>query len=268
MTKHFSSSKTKRWTLQGLMAASIVGLGVTGVMTQFDQDNPVEAAQVEEQTSKSLDADTYYAIERLRSELGLGQRDLSAAGCDTTATNEALIKLLVWYEANKSSLYSARNAVLAARKDIFEAEKTRGDESQSRLQALATALEEARGTLRLVEAQAIVEVETALTESQRQRLAAARANTNITGVLRYVPSLSDTQKQNIAAAQAKRSTTDAVLSAASLSWSQQQELAAIQADATRRHLEVAEGEAAALPVPESVRLEREQVFSDAVPDTE
>ena len=103
-----------------------------------------------------------------------------------------------------------------------------------------------------------------MTLSQRQRLAAARANIGISGSLRYVHGLSDTQKQSIAGAQAARSTPGEVLSAAGLSVSQQQELNAVQAASGQHGAQVAAGEAAALPVPQSIRAEREAQAAWAV----
>ena len=262
MTKHFSSSRAGRFkfrgTMQGLLAASVVGLGVAGVLTQTDQVALIETAQAQEPPQQdTLDAETYHAIDRLRSELGLTHRDLCAAGCDTAAAHGALTTLLSWYEANKSSLYSARNAVLAARKNLYEASRASGDSPPGRLDALTQAVADARAALAQVHAQAVVRAESAMTQGQRQRLAAGRANTGIPGSLRYVHGLSDTQKQSITGAQTARSTPAKVLSAAGLSGSQQQELNAVQAASEQYGLQVAAGEAAALPVPQSIHAERE-----------
>ncbi|MEM6260714.1 MAG: hypothetical protein AAGI37_20900, partial [Planctomycetota bacterium] len=103
MTKQLPSSKAKRRTIQSLVAVSAIGLGVISVMTQIDQGNPAQATQVQEpaeEDKRIIDVDTYYAMMRLRGELGFAHRDLSAAGCDTAATHAALTNLLDWYETN------------------------------------------------------------------------------------------------------------------------------------------------------------------------
>ncbi|MBX2852298.1 MAG: hypothetical protein KTR15_11200 [Phycisphaeraceae bacterium] len=260
MTKQLPTPDAKRsplrWSLQGLLAVSAIGLGVAGVMTQIDQGNPVEA-QVQEpaQREEKIGANTYYAIQRLRSELKLTHRDLVSAGCDTAVTHEALTSLLGWYEVNKSSLYEARNELLAARKALYEASPTTAGGKPTDLIPYVQAVAEAQQVLEQVKAQAIGQAELGFTETQRQRLAAARTNTDITGSLRYIHSLSKAQKRRITEAQSKRSTSDAVLSTAGLSYSQQQDLAAMRRDTDQRSLQVAAGEATALPVPASIQAE-------------
>lgn len=236
-----------------------VGLGVAGAMTQIDRGNPAEAAQVEEPTeenAKQLDVDTYYAMMRLRGELGLTHRDLSAAGCDTAATHAALTNLLDWYETNKTSLFQARNAVIAAKTDLYDAGRAGGDNSRENIEALSSALEKAQQSLEVVQSQAIAQADAGLSQSQRARLSAGRNNTEIMGSLRYVPGLSELQSQRIRDAQSKRSKQASVMSEAGLSFSQKQELDALHSDAEQYSLQVAAGEATALPIPESILDER------------
>ncbi|MBX2851909.1 MAG: hypothetical protein KTR15_09210, partial [Phycisphaeraceae bacterium] len=71
MTKLLPSSKAKRWTIQGLLAASAVGLGIAGVITQIDRGNPVEAAQAEPKDEpRGLSLVTYSQVEQLRQSNG------------------------------------------------------------------------------------------------------------------------------------------------------------------------------------------------------
>ncbi|MBX2851141.1 MAG: hypothetical protein KTR15_05280 [Phycisphaeraceae bacterium] len=124
MTKHLTSSKAGRWTLRGLLAASAVGLGVAGVLTQLDRGNPVEAAQVQEQPAGGgLDPLTYSRIEQLRRATGLKNNDLAALGATDAEASAVLTRLVEWCEANEAAVTQARRAVNAAKGDLREQQR-------------------------------------------------------------------------------------------------------------------------------------------------
>lgn len=122
--KPLQSSKAKRWTLQGLLAASVVGLGIAGVMTQVDSSNPVEASQVDPgPPADGLSLDTYREIQKLRRNNGLTTEDLAALGLDQAEATAVLTRLVDWHGANEQALSESWQAFQQAESDLHELER-------------------------------------------------------------------------------------------------------------------------------------------------
>ncbi len=127
MTKHLPTSKAGRLTVQSLLAASVVGLGIAGIATQLDSGNPAEAqvevAQPPAPEESGLPLDTYSRVERVRREAGLGNQDLAALGLSRTDTEAVMARLVEWCEANKAGITRAKAAVTTAKRELREQQR-------------------------------------------------------------------------------------------------------------------------------------------------
>ena len=119
MTKPLPFSKAKQRTVQGLLAALAIGLGVTAVMTQIDRGNPVEAAQATAEP-ETLSLVTYTHVERLRRSGGLANEDLAALDMDKTEATAVLTRLADWCKTNERVLYESEQSVARAQNVLRE----------------------------------------------------------------------------------------------------------------------------------------------------
>lgn len=125
MTRFFPTSKTKRLTLQGLLAVSVVGLGVAAVVTQIDSSNPAVAAQAEaaEAPAEGLEMAVYSNAMRVRREAGLRDRDLAALGMDESETTAALERLVEWCQTNEKALQRSSQQVYRAERELHDQQR-------------------------------------------------------------------------------------------------------------------------------------------------
>lgn len=111
-------------TVQGLLAASVVGLGIAGIVTQLGRGNPAEAAQVEATPGQAgLALDTYSRVERVRREAGLGNQDLAALGLSCTEAESVMTRLVEWCEANEAGITRAIAEVTTAKRERREQQR-------------------------------------------------------------------------------------------------------------------------------------------------
>jgi len=124
VTKHLSSSKARRLTLQGLLAASVVGLGIAGVFTQFDRGSATASAQVETQPQdKGLDLVAYRRVVQARQSMGLENKDLAALGLSDAEASAVLTQLVQWCETNKAAITQARQAINTAKRELRDQQR-------------------------------------------------------------------------------------------------------------------------------------------------
>ena len=119
MTKQPAPSRTKRWTIQSLLAVSVLGLGTAGVMTYIDQGNPVEAAQAEAEP-EAISLLTYSHVEQLRRSGGLSNEDLAALDMDETEAAAVLTRLADWCKVNEEALSDSQRSVARAQNEVRE----------------------------------------------------------------------------------------------------------------------------------------------------
>lgn len=216
MTKQLPSSRARQLTIQGLLAASIVGLGIAGVMTQIDQSNPVDAAQVEEQADVKAETVDPWVLGRtqdIRRELALTNDDLASMGLGLDDSKAALTSLKTWVEQNREQLEAKDLAILQARREIQLAQRSirvgpRDEAVIRRLPSLEESLADAATSLQELHEGAGKSIEGGLSNDQRAAWQTAKANlaAGVPSRYRYAASLSETQRTRIKEALSQRST--------------------------------------------------------------
>lgn len=261
MIKLFHSSSAKRITIQSLLAASVVGLGVAGVMTQIDQGNPVEAAQTKAQAEPSgLDMATYGNVETLRRDGGLATEDLAALGMDEAEADAVLTRLADWCQANEKALSQSHQAVQHAQNDLSE---------QQRLARTgqATQRELADGTKKiktLYEAKKAHDELTrtgssyAMQGAPEKSVAWQRANELKGAASMEMRYLAGMDKQRIRSLKSEAGRQGVSVEKA-LSSSEQRDLSEVRSRIRARLPGIQAAEAAALPLPEELRLIQEEL---------
>lgn len=212
MTKHLTSSKAKRLTLQSLLAAAVVGLGISVAMTQVDQSNPVEAAQVEAK-AEPVDPWVYDRTQGIRRELALTNADLASMGLGLEESKAVLAGLKDWVEQNRDQLEAKDRAVQLARRDLQLAQRSvrvgPRDEAVIRgLPGLEKALTNAATSLQELHDSAGQSIEGRLTADQRSAWRTAKANieAGVPSRYRYASNLNETQRTRIKEALSRRGT--------------------------------------------------------------
>ena len=212
VTKHLSSSKAKRLTIQSLLAASVVGLGIAGVMTQANQGNEVKAAQVEPQVDP-VDPWVLDRIQGIRRELALTNDDLASMGLGLDESKAVLTDLKTWVEQNRTQLEAKDIAVKQARRELQLAQRSvrvgPRDETVIRsLPELEKALTDAGMSLKDFHEDAGQSIEGRLTNNQRAAWQTAKANlaAGVPSRYRYATNLNETQRNRIKEALRQRGT--------------------------------------------------------------
>jgi len=125
MSSFFPSSRAKRWTFQGVLIASIVGLGAAGVFSQVGAETPVQAAQeaLIEAETPGLDLLTYNRVSQLRRGMGLENKDLAALEMTSPEASAVLTRLVAWVETNESSITSTWRALNRSKGDRRDNER-------------------------------------------------------------------------------------------------------------------------------------------------
>lgn len=262
-------SRGKRYTAQGLLALGAVTLGVWGVSLNFDRGALAQAQDPGSgsgggEASVELDESTYFAVGRLRNELGLTSTDLRALECDTETAEAALSATLAWYETNQSSLHNARNNVLSAKRAIYKSHRADPRPTEAESEQLMEDLKTANEALATVMGQAVDAIGAELSADQRARWSAARENRGLNGALRYVPGLTDSQKSSAMAAQANGLGLASAVTQGGLTYEQTQVAEAVHAALRSPSTAVAEAEHNALPVPASLQQEREALANSPI----
>ncbi len=212
VTKHPPSSRAKRRTIQSLLAASVVGLGIAGVMTQFNQGNEVKAAQVEPQVDP-VDPWVLDRTQDIRRELALTNGDLASLGLGLEEAKTVLTGLKTWVEQNRAQLEAKDIAALQARRELQLAQRSvrvgPRDEAVIRgLPGLEEALTDAATSRKNLYEGAGQSIEGRLTNEQRAAWQTAKANleAGVPSRYRFAANLNDTQRTRIKEALSKRNT--------------------------------------------------------------
>ena len=260
MTKHFSSSKTRRLTLQGLLAASVVGLGIAGVVTQLDRGSSTAAAQVEVQPQGDrLDLLTYSRVEQVRRAKGLSNTDLAALGVTDSEASAVLARLAEWCETNAAAITQARQAVNTAKSDLREQQRVVriGQASQAQLtdtggkaQAVAAAQQAYTSLLDTGAAYAMQASGMAPGKAAAWQNAAALKG-QVDSDLRYLSGMDASRLQTLEAEAARQG----VALEQVLSISEQQELRTVRERISARMPGILVAEAVVLPAPEELRAD-------------
>lgn len=258
VTKHLPPSKATRYTLQGLLAASVVGLGVAGVMMQVDSSNPVEAAQVQEaQKAEDLDLLTYSRVQSMRQRASLENKDLAALDLSGEQATAVLTRLVQWCETNEAAITQAQQAVTVAKRSLRDQQRLIriGEASERQLAdagGKAQAVQDAEQAYdRLIESGTDYAMQSSgmatgtITNWQR----AASLKDETPSDVRYLPGM-DADRLERLASDAKR---DRVRLEGALSYGEQQELKAIRERIQTRMPEVILSESLVLPPPEVLR---------------
>lgn len=209
MPKKNTSSKAKRWTIQGLLVASAAGLGVAGLQTHLDQGNPVEAAQDEEQAA--TDPWVYDRTQGIRQELALTNADLASMGLGLDESKSVLTGLKTWVEQNRERLEAKDRAVYQTRRRLQLAHRSvragpRDEEVVRRLPGLEQALTDASASLKELYEGVGRSIEGQFSGDQWSAWQTAQANLadGVPHRYRFAPNLTETQRERIRAAVSKR----------------------------------------------------------------
>lgn len=257
VTKHFASSRAKRLTLQGLLAASVVGLGIAGVVTQLDRGNPVEAAQVEVK-AEPVDPWVYDRLRSIRQEQALTNTDMASIGLGLDESKAVLNTLKTWVEQNREQLESKDLAVLQARRELQLAQRSvrvgpRDEEVIRSLPGLEAELSNAVTSLQNLHEDAGKSIEGQLTAGQRSAWRAAKSNlaAGVPSRYRFAVNLTEAQLMRINEAMSNRSTDPTRSKFADadqeLSASQSQAVVAARANQTSNMEAVLQAEEEVLP---------------------
>lgn len=265
MTKHLPSSRAKRITIQSLLAVSVVGLGVAGVMTQIDQGNSVEAAQAETQVKPTgLDMATYGNVETLRRVGGLASEDLAALGMDEAEAGAVLNRLADWCQANEKMLSESQQAVQHAKNDLREEQRLArtGQATQRDLadgnKKIKTLYEAQKARDELTQTGSAYAMEAAPGKSAAwQKANELKGATSID--MRYLTGLNDQRIKNLKSEADRKG----VSIEKAMSRSELRELSEVRYRIRTKMAGVQAAEEATLPLPEELRLIEEDLeFED------
>lgn len=111
-----------RHRFQLILSLAVVFLMAGALWHTQRQNQPrqVRAAAAQQQ-QETLDAATYTAVQSLRDDLALTDRDLAAMGLDEQAASTLLLALLQWHEQNTWQIQNAEQAQQAARRELAAA---------------------------------------------------------------------------------------------------------------------------------------------------
>lgn len=219
---------------------------------------------------ETLDEQTYYDMEKLRSQLMLRNEDLAALGCTGAESRAILEELLGWYEANREKLLQTRRVCRTAGRAYGAAMRRvnmgpRDEALIAQLPQLLLAVGEAAKQQRELTESAIPAMEKKLNRDQCAHWSSIRDQRHMPGLYRYAPGLSAQQKQAVRSAvrtvahRRMTAQTDeqrraagaafATAEANALSASQRSTLAEVQTRMHRYLPEVLEASRNALPAP-------------------
>jgi len=268
-----------RWQLLGLTV--IVIAIITPIWYSAPSVRPVQAQSGEREAPTSLDVQTWSNVQQLRRELLLQGHDMAAMGMTQPQAEALLASLLQWEQANRQALQSARQAKLAARKQLREAmqqvhvgpsprrllENPEGantvtpsdiEQTMSRLPALVQANQDAQSNVRAMLDQLMTTLEAELGSEVRSLWSLARENRGAPARYRYVPNLTNEQIEQLT-----RRGQGLEQESNVLSFTQQQAIEAASGRAVGHLPQVRAAERAVLPTPEEVKAEREAVAETA-----
>lgn len=263
MIQPIQASPAKGRTIQSLLAASAIGLGVAAVLIQIDKGNPVDAAQNEVEP-ESLSFTTYSHVEQLRRSGSLSDEDLAALEMDEAEAIAVLGRLVDWCKANERALSEAQQSVARATNELREHNRLAriGEATQSELSSGREKIEnltEARKSQReLVDAGSVYAMRGAPGKTSAWAQA-KELNGKASLEMRYVPGIDELRIKSLND-EAKR---QGVFLEKVLSRSEKDALAAVRQRISSRLSAIRSAEATALPMPEELKQDTEDlVFTD------
>lgn len=259
MTKHLSSSRVKRLTQQGLLAAAAVGLGVAGVVIQLEAGSPLEAAQVAPE-AEAVDAWVYERTQAIRRELALDSENMAAIGLGLDESKAVLTGLKEWVEGNRHQLEAGDQAQMRAQRELQLAQRSvrvgPRDEAVLRglpgLEQAYTDATEARQGLHRDAGRAI---ESRLTADQRALWQTAKTNiaAGVSSRYRFAPNMDADQRDQVRDALAVRSidrnSSRYTEADRQLTASQREAVATAESNQARNMAAVQQAEEEVLPLP-------------------
>lgn len=181
-----------RFTVQGVLLIAVVAMGVLSFMPPPS----VTPASAQTSPAEEIDPVVYSAVQRLRRELALTNRDLAAMGCTQAQAEATLNALKDWYETNAAALGRAKANVRSAERDLRMAMKRyyqgpRDEALIASLPGLRSAVSATQARRKATIDAAIPTVQPHLPSGQSTLWATARANTKRHSDLRYIANLTD-----------------------------------------------------------------------------
>ena len=287
-------SHRRRYVVQSVAAAGVLGLGVAGVvlsvpaeahLTAAADDKSLSAKQAQPggvsdhpqaEPAVEIDSAVYSRVMRIRDDIALSNPDLAALGLTEAQTEDVLTRLVEWVESNQAALIQADNAAEAARREVALLQR-RIRTGAADVQEVATlsnlhrAVADAEAVCESLCADAGTHALAPAPGSVREQWGQARDHAQLPVELRHMPTLSDQRlrallSNNTPEAAAGGGTDEAVIQSG-LTLLEQDACEDIRAAIQTNLPGVAAAEARALPLPASMR-DDEATIEAAMDDEE
>ncbi len=276
-----SPSPTRRFVVQGMMAAGLLGLGVTGVVmsvpaeARWNTQGPDKAASAKQIQSgeqataeNTIDAALYSRVMRLRNEIALTNDDLAAMGLTQAQAEDVLTRLLDWVETNQPAMIQADNALRDARRAVVALQRRiqTGEADELEVQGfgdLYQVVADADAARKTLRHQAGAHAVAPAPENLRSQWAQAHANAHLPADLRHVPGLDEQRLRSLLGSAPETPGVSAASAlGVGLTLSEQDELDSVRNRIHANRAGILAAEAEVLPLPAEL-LEDEGMFEVA-----
>lgn len=155
--------------------------------------------------AEAVDSVTYARVQRIREQLGLGNEQLAAVGCNEIAAKTLLKRLVDYCTANRVVLEAVELAEAQANRELADAMRQLNvgprnastKQVASRLGALKSQMSAARATKQAAYQQAAESLVSQLSSLQQSRVSALRDKATLPGEFKFVSDLSAVETAEI-----------------------------------------------------------------------